>query len=347
MNPSYNSGGTSVPGVKPGTIASGPAPNNGNVPGVKPGTIASGPASAGSAMPAGGSMPTGGSMSAQPQQNRYIPPRQMNPAPVMPMSGGASRKPKKGIIIGGILIVVALVLGIAAVMLMPRGGGGTANLSESLNDVTNFMFFGQDNSDQNQSNKISEFNPETNTAEFINVASGNGLGNQQEYFDTALTKIDNLLKAVGSGNSQYQTVVSLKESTLALKYLSNMGYSGGLLSIYLKEGAEGLAKYADEIDNLEIKDLSDYTSVIDAANKMIDSATVYYQKYTAGNCIKDGVLNDECTDALFENDLEIIGLQSELTNTRVVVRNNISTLQKTIIDDLEALNKKINGVWYE
>ena len=116
MNPSYNSGGTNVPSVKPGTIASGPAPNNGNVPSVKPGTIASGPA------PAGGAMPAGGVAPAQPQQNRYIPPSSMNPAPVMPMSGGVSKKPKKGIIIGGILIVVALALGIAAVVLMPRGG---------------------------------------------------------------------------------------------------------------------------------------------------------------------------------------------------------------------------------
>lgn len=109
MNPSTNSGGSSIPGARPGMIASGPS---GNV----PGPITSGPS-----------------------------PEMPVSMPSAPRGRSGSGGPKKGIIIGGILIVVGLVLGVVAVILMPKGGGGGGNNREvSFNELINYVTSGED-----------------------------------------------------------------------------------------------------------------------------------------------------------------------------------------------------------
>ena len=99
MNPSYNSGGIGNAGVSGAGNVGGGIYSSGVTPPVnsgRPGT---------SGMP-------------------------ISSPPVMKI-GGSSRGPRKGIIIGVILIVVALVLGILAVVLMPKGGSSNNVATEN------------------------------------------------------------------------------------------------------------------------------------------------------------------------------------------------------------------------
>ena len=164
MNPSYNSGGASdaggasnIPGVKPGIIASGPEPAdtpNASTPntGTTPGVIASGPepeveprpidTPAGLSMNSS-RMPSGGRPLNMPVNNDIV----LN-------TGDTSKKPNRGILIGGIVAVVVLaIVAVVVGVMMGSGnnGGSTVTVVDettALNNFTNYMLFGDINSDK-------------------------------------------------------------------------------------------------------------------------------------------------------------------------------------------------------
>ncbi len=120
MNPSYDSGGANnasgIPGVRPGVISSGPGPNAG----------------------AGSSM--GPSMSSGPS---------MTPMPSLKVSKNDGAKPKKGLVIAGLIAIVFLIVaGVVAVVMMNNGGKKTQTNDSvkmsSFNRLINYITSGND-----------------------------------------------------------------------------------------------------------------------------------------------------------------------------------------------------------
>lgn len=271
------------------------------------------------------------------------------PAPSMTLqSGGVSSRSKKGgLVIGLILVVLAIVLGVAAVM-MQNGGknSSSSDARQALSDVTNYMYFGTVDTSAEGAKTISSFNPETDVAEFVRISTDGDYAAQQEFFGKALEYANALNDSIGD-NSAKQEATDLRNATVALKEFSGIVYSGALFSTYLSDGKAGLEKYKTEIEATGLEDSDDYKTIVILGKSMITEAEKYYQKYADSGCIKDGALDSECVDALVENDSEIVKMQSELTRLRVNIRKDITNIQGKVTDDLKKLNKELGGSWYE
>ena len=101
MNPSYNAGGSSIPGAKPGVIASGPD-----------------------------------SSSQQPSI-----PVAPTPAPMSLGGARKSGGSKKWLLVGAGVLIVALIVVLVVFFVMPKNGGGNGSItmSDSFNTLINMI----------------------------------------------------------------------------------------------------------------------------------------------------------------------------------------------------------------
>ena len=286
-------------------------------------------------------MPAGGSMSAQPQQNRYIPPRQMNPVPVMSMSGGTSRKPKKGIIIGGILIVVALALGIAAVVLMPKGDSSN-NLATENTDFykyANYLLYGKSNANAD----LGAYDENANYAVVTAFDEGN-----TSYFDTLRDFWNGFYKRVAEDDNISETSTLRGEvdwqnelMDFVEKYAKTDEWDDEkLLEIYLQNGFESANNVIENnYDNLKNTIYERGSSYVD---DLINNGKVTLDLYSAYNnygCIKDGSIDDACIENNMENlDGAVVNYFERIVDSdTTILEDTLNDMAKNCFDILMSL----------
>ena len=218
--------------------------------------------------------------------------------PVMQMSG-SSRKPKKGIIVGGILIVVALVLGILAVVMMPRGGSGGNGGGGSDSDFykyANYILNGNTNTNTN----LGEYDDTKDYAVMKAFDDEN-----VNFFNTAQSLWNTVYERISKDESIAETSrlrgdVDWQNELMdfVVKYVNtNELDDDTLLELYIKNGYGNAITLVDK--NYEnIKDTiyelgADYINDLVVNNKAVLDL---YAEYDARGCIIDGSLDDVCLD---------------------------------------------------
>lgn len=298
MNPSYDSGGANnasgIPGVRPGVISSGPGPSAG----------------------AGPSM--GPSMSSGPS---------MTPAPSLKVSKNDGAKPKKGLVIAGLITIVLLIVaGVVAVVMMNGGGKNNNDSGSALKNLTNYMLYGDIESGEN----IKEL--KLQDAAFVVATTTADYGQQKEFFDDAIKYID-----------ATKNTTALRDATVMLKYLSAVTYTDVLQDIYLADGVSGLKEYSEEIDALTFEDNDVYPVMLMNVITLISEYGDFFQNFAAGGCVSNKQFNAECIDTLTINSDEVKNIQQGVLRIKANLRTYISGLQTTIMTQI----LELNGVTYD
>ncbi|MBR3323955.1 hypothetical protein IKG24_00220 [Candidatus Saccharibacteria bacterium] len=310
MNPSYNSGGPNVPGVKPGTIASGP--DNGTSGGVAP---------------------------VQPQPNRYIPPRQTSFTPPVMQIGDSPKRSKKGIIIGAILIVVALVLGILAVVMMPKGGNGDVSGDLTFNKLINYIA----NGEESTTPFTSSYSYDENYY-FLEVLDSEDEVAITKAYDTVKRLLNDFFEKYDKKDETLNAVVKATKDLfdfIDIMFRKGENDIGNIISDAVISGRD-VAKqkavaYYDFPDDSSNAYFVDFSQIYDA---LVESLLDEVDLYKESGCIIDNDLDYDC---MISKDLAGLEEVSEKVSDLYVETIEYFDLAENFVMGVFRINDMLNG----
>lgn len=270
MNPSYNSGGLGNAGISgAGSVGGGSVGGGIYSSGVTP------PANPG----ATGISGTSGAPIVSP--------------PVMKI-GNSSRKPRKGMIIGAVLLILALVLGILAVVMMPKGGGQktTAN-NTTFNKLINYVVSGEEST----AAFVGEFNY-SDDYYFLGIVNEGDNTATTELYNTTKKLLDDFVEKYNKDDKNLDMVVIPVKNLfdfMEVIYYKKMINISNLLADWstggndvAKQNAMGYYGFATDTNNAYINGfLIGYETWVDAVLEEI-------KFYSDISCISVNKLDYDC-----------------------------------------------------
>lgn len=210
--------------------------------------------------------------------------------------GGSSRKPRKGIVIGAILIVVALVLGILAVVLMPKGGGGNsgnAGNNVAFNRLINYVVSGDE-----LTSKVTDEYDYGYDYYFLEILDSDDDNAKVEVYDTTGKLLRDFVNSYDKENENLDMAVKSTQSLfdfIDVVYRKEENNGENILSSWIANGQdiakqEAMNYYnlSTDNDNAYINEFLEYYEIwVDAVLEKIDF-------YNGLGCIADNQLDYEC-----------------------------------------------------
>ena len=286
MNPSYNAGGSSIPGAKPGVIASGPDPSD-----AKPGVIASGP-------------------DEQPSVP-VVSPLSNKPAPMS--LGGARRSSggsKKWILIGAGVLIVALIVVLVVFAVMPKNGGGSGSITmnNNFNVLINYITSGT----KTDIAVTGEYDV-ANDYYFLD-----GWNNEEEktavYAETK-TLMDKFVNGYSDGeNATLNNLVKSTKEQFDFVYAMDLSEKVSGIEV-IKVGVEKQSDEAkrDLVNYYNFSSVGDNTYVngfLEAYGAWLDAVLSEINLYKENGCVANGSINDSCM--ISKNDAALNDKMSEI-----------------------------------
>lgn len=333
MNPSYNSGSGSnaggqnnigAPGTKPGVIASGPDPED------APATPISIPAASKESSRSKISSLLGKRKSSASTGGSVISP--MGPQP-MQLSGN-SGKPKKGLIFGGLAVIVILIVALVIGMNVGKGGKSgnkVVNTSTAFNEMAKYMLFG----DANDNKNIADVKVEN--SEFAVVAQNGDYKKQQSFFEKAKEYIVALKNTTTNTDSELaKDVLNLEDEVVVLENLSLIAYTDILMSPYISDDKTTQT----QINDVEINSTDKYKGILELNKNLIADSKKLYQNFSSAGCFKDGELVVDCVNSLVDNNITVTKLQDAVSNSKKALRKYISSLCNSVYSNIKKISEE-------
>lgn len=336
MNPSYNSGSGSNAGGQ----------NNVGVPGTKPGVIASGPDPEDTPI----SIPTASKESSRSKISSMLGRRKpsvnnrvltsIDPQP-MQLSAN-SGKPKKGLIFGGLAVIVILIIALVVGMTMGKnnnsGGGKVVSAEVAFNEASKFILFGDINSDKN----INEV--KIDDTAILSIAQEAVYEEQQKFFNDAKQYVDTLKKSIKNNQDVSDAVSDLEKSVFILGKISTILDNNSLLLNYAKEGKPAIQKQIDEIRQMDCGEDGFCVTVSQLETDFLTKTEELYQKFVAGKCVKDEEIDASCVEGIIDNDESNRKLQNNVVLLRTSLRKYIPALSERAVFSIKTIGEELNNV---
>ena len=209
--------------------------------------------------------------------------------------GGSSRKPRKGIVIGAILIVVALVLGILAVVMMPKGGGNSGNAGNNVafNRLINYVVSGDE-----LTSKVTDEYDYGYDYYFLDILDSDDDNAKVEVYDTTGKLLRDFVNSYDKENENLDMMVKSTQSLfdfIDVVYRKEENNGENILSSWIvngqdiaKQEAMNYYNLSPDNDNVYINEFLEYYEIwVDAVLEKIDF-------YNGLGCIADNQLDYEC-----------------------------------------------------
>lgn len=342
MNPSYNSGGTNTPGVKPGVIASGPDPTD---------AIPSNSVKANRAFGRRTTTNTNTNVGT----NTIATQAPVNTSIVINTANtNNKRSSKRGLFLaGGIIMMVAtIVLIVLAVVMAGKGGGGSVNrvdFSTAFEDFSKYALYGNPDSEAKIEDAVIG---ET----VIATTARNGTFEIQEEYFNKLNEYAKTLADSAKGSGVEQTANELKTNVVMLEKLSEVAYTDVLMDKYFSNGASGISDYMNSLTEVVVAD-DEASSALEASQLLADESSKVYDAYSKGGCITKGEtdgstseavgigtsLSTDCINALVEGNANLARQIDTIGRQRITIKNYVKSLINQIYDAIMTINNTTGG----
>lgn len=223
-----------------------------------------------------------------------VPSAPVSPAPVSPMGlGGNSRRPKRGLLIGGLIVIVVLVVVLVVFLVMGGGKGGNGtNSNVSFNDLINYITSGKESkSDINDEYSI------TGNYYFVDGWS------TDEEKTTIYNKTKQLMDGFSAGykdgdNEILNNLVRSTKDLFDFVYAMNSKekiYSTEATVTIVKEGDEkGKQKLINHFAFSGLDNNSYVKTFLEIYNDYLNALASKIKVYRDNGCIVNNYFDDEC-----------------------------------------------------